>query len=76
MTWSCCRHQVVASVKASNAQGSEIHQVEPNPTDSSVVAVVADGLLRLYKVQDNTFKTIPLSFKRDPQVSVIQAAVC
>lgn len=59
--------KVVASVKASNAQGAMVHQVEANPSDSSVVCVVADGLLKLYKVQDNALKPIPLNFKRDPQ---------
>ena len=65
MSWE--KAKVVATTKTSNGQGSDVHQVAANPADPSVVCAVGDTILRLYKVQDNSFKPIALNFKREPQ---------
>lgn len=58
--------QSTVNVSTSVSSGA-IYQADFCPSDSSVVCVTGDGILKFFRVSDNQFKPIPLSLKRDAQ---------
>eukprot|EP00753_Platysulcus_tardus_P007912 PLAT15528.5.p1 GENE.PLAT15528.5~~PLAT15528.5.p1 ORF type:complete len:1278 (+),score=785.91 PLAT15528.5:80-3913(+) len=66
--WQWDKNKVVASTKSSNVSGAPIHEVSFCPTDSSIVLVTGNGIVRFFRIQDGVFKALPSSIaKRDPQ---------
>ena len=55
--------KVVASVRF----GAEVAQADFNPNDANVICVTGNGMLKVLKVAEGTFKAIPLGFKREAQ---------
>jgi len=57
--WSWDKARAHGAVKVSNLTGSVIHEVSFNPTDSSLVCVIGDGVFKFFRLQEGTFKAIP-----------------
>lgn len=47
------------AVKVSNLTGSVIHECSFNPTDSSLVCVIGDGVFKFFSLKEGSFKPIP-----------------
>eukprot|EP00933_Yihiella_yeosuensis_P068974 TRINITY_DN7503_c8_g1_i1.p1 TRINITY_DN7503_c8_g1~~TRINITY_DN7503_c8_g1_i1.p1 ORF type:complete len:1191 (-),score=308.81 TRINITY_DN7503_c8_g1_i1:162-3734(-) len=58
--WVWDKARPVDSIKVSNPQNSPIREVSFNPTDSSVVCVIGDGIFRFMQLKDG-FKTLPVA---------------
>lgn len=52
----------------STIANAEIYQADFSPKDDNTIAVTGDGVLRLFKIADGTFKPIQFSMqKKEPQ---------
>eukprot|EP00435_Cladocopium_sp_Y103_P054490 s1205_g17.t1 len=58
--WVWDKQRVMASIKVSNPQNSLIRECSFNPTDSSIVCVIGDGILKFMQLKDG-FKTLPVA---------------
>lgn len=58
--WMWDKARPMASLKVSNSQNSPIRECSFNPTDSSVVCVIGDGIFKFLQVKDG-FKTLPVA---------------
>eukprot|EP00746_Dinoflagellata_sp_MGD_P071928 gnl/MRDRNA2_/MRDRNA2_29238_c0_seq1.p1 gnl/MRDRNA2_/MRDRNA2_29238_c0~~gnl/MRDRNA2_/MRDRNA2_29238_c0_seq1.p1 ORF type:complete len:1218 (-),score=322.40 gnl/MRDRNA2_/MRDRNA2_29238_c0_seq1:252-3905(-) len=67
--WAWDKGRPLAATKASNSQGSVIHECSFNPQDSTLVCVIGDGIFKFFRLQEGTFKNIPnqLSKLRESQ---------
>lgn len=57
------RSQVVCSTKLL----SSVYRADLCPSDPNVVCCSGDGLLRFFRVQEGSFRLIPLLLRREPQ---------
>lgn len=57
--WSWDKARPHGAVKVSTMTGSVIHECSFNPTDSSLVCVIGDGVFKFFRLQEGTFKPIP-----------------
>ena len=51
--------------EVSNPQNALIRECSFNPTDSSIVCVIGDGILKFMQLKEPTFHSIFLGFRRD-----------
>eukprot|EP00913_Durusdinium_trenchii_P012567 g11802.t1 len=58
--WVWDKQRCMASIKVSNPQNALIRECSFNPTDSSIVCVVGDGILKFMQLKDG-FKTLPVA---------------
>jgi WD40 repeat protein len=54
--WSWEKARVMASQKVSNPSENSIHEVSINPTDSEMVCVVGDSVLKFLRLQEGSLK--------------------
>eukprot|EP00736_Rhodelphis_marinus_P001057 Rmarinus@m.11291 len=66
--WVWDKGKVAASVRASQTQANAIYECVFNPLDSSYVSVCGNGIFKLFRIADSTFKALPgVMGKREPQ---------
>jgi len=58
--WVWDKQRCMASIKVSNPQNALIRECSFNPTDSSIVCVIGDGILKFMQLKDG-FKTLPVA---------------
>ncbi|CAE8610875.1 unnamed protein product [Polarella glacialis] len=58
--WMWDKARPMASIKVSNQQNSPIRECSFNPTDSSIVCVIGDGIFKFMQLKDG-FKTLPVA---------------
>ncbi|CAE7596826.1 CFAP57 [Symbiodinium natans] len=58
--WIWDKARYMASIKVSNPQNSLIRECSFNPTDSSIVCVIGDGIFKFMQLKDG-FKTLPVA---------------
>lgn len=58
--WMWDKQRAMASARVSNAAGAPIREVSFNPTDSTVVCVIGDGIFKFLQQKDG-FKTLPVN---------------
>jgi len=57
--WQWDKARPFATMTVSNAQSSPIRECSFNPTDSTLVCVIGDGIFKILQVKDGAFKTLP-----------------
>merc|ERR1719313_1960678 len=62
--WNWEKGKVMASQKVSTPQGNAVNEVSFNPTDSDMVCVVGDSILKFLRQQDGAFKQAQTQFFR------------
>lgn len=58
--WAWDKSRYMASIKVSNPQNALIRECSFNPTDSSIVCVIGDGIFKFMQLKDG-FKTLPVA---------------
>mmetsp|Transcript_2588 Transcript_2588/g.4777 ORF Transcript_2588/g.4777 Transcript_2588/m.4777 type:complete len:1201 (+) Transcript_2588:52-3654(+) len=67
--WAWDKARYMASIKVSNAYNAPIRECSFNPTDSTIVCVIGDGIFKFMQLKDG-FKTLPV------QPAKLQSFMC
>ena len=59
--------KVITTLKISTHNGPPVYQADFCPTDSTVVCVTGEGILRFFRITENQFRPVPVNLKREPQ---------
>lgn len=59
--------KVVTSIKLATPNEKSIFQADFSPTDSSIICVSGDGILKFFRIVDHCFRPITVNLKQEPQ---------
>lgn len=58
--------RIVAAIRNATSPGKPIVQVDTHPTDPHSIVITGQGVAKLYRLQEETFKPLPVNLRRDP----------
>jgi len=64
--------KVITTIKLATPSGNAVYRADFCPTDPTVISVTGNGILRFFRIVENSFRPISLNIKREPQNYVSQ----
>lgn len=59
--------KIITSISLATPSEKAIYQADFCPSDSSLISITGDGILRFFRIVDNCFRPITVNLKRKPQ---------
>ena len=59
--------EVLATIELKTPSNKSIHRIDFSPTDKKIICAMGDGILRFFRIVDNTFRPITILTERQHQ---------